>query len=255
MLSKTVQEDMAILQENAENQRKSFPLKEFLEECKSALQVISEKCNDNKQLESTRLEVHKQLDSIDFTNMDYEDIDEFLANFRASVSRKKRPSRASDVTKQVDAPTFHTGQGPYEPSHHLPGVWFFKLPHKNGEGNNVGNPLGKDFIAKVEDGSLTCGEGSAMTALHVTNSASYWKNARDRIRNQAALMLPEREMARTVRETRQNEPDAAPCGAILPRIVTAGTVTRRAVEPTWLTASNAYKDRVGSELKAMIQVR
>lgn len=28
-------------------------------------------------------------------------------------------------------------------------------------------------------------------------------------------------------------------GAILPRIVTAGTVTRRAVERTWLTASNA----------------
>lgn len=28
-------------------------------------------------------------------------------------------------------------------------------------------------------------------------------------------------------------------GAILPQVVTAGTVTRRAVEPTWLTASNA----------------
>ena len=29
-------------------------------------------------------------------------------------------------------------------------------------------------------------------------------------------------------------------GAIIPRVITAGTVTRRAVEPTWLTASNAY---------------
>lgn len=28
-------------------------------------------------------------------------------------------------------------------------------------------------------------------------------------------------------------------GAILPQVVTAGTITRRAVEPTWLTASNA----------------
>ena len=28
------------------------------------------------------------------------------------------------------------------------------------------------------------------------------------------------------------------CGVILPQVVTAGTVTRRAVEPTWLTASN-----------------
>ena len=33
----------------------------------------------------------------------------------------------------------------------------------------------------------------------------------------------------------------------------AGTVTRRAVEPTWLTASNARETRVGSELKVMVQ--
>ena len=29
-------------------------------------------------------------------------------------------------------------------------------------------------------------------------------------------------------------------GAIVPRLVVSGTVTRRAVEATWLTASNAY---------------
>lgn len=32
-----------------------------------------------------------------------------------------------------------------------------------------------------------------------------------------------------------------------------GTLTRRAVEPTWMTASNAQKDRIGSELRAMVQ--
>lgn len=32
-----------------------------------------------------------------------------------------------------------------------------------------------------------------------------------------------------------------------------GTVTRRAVENTWLTASNAKKNRIGSEQKAMVQ--
>lgn len=42
-------------------------------------------------------------------------------------------------------------------------------------------------------------------------------------------------------------------GSILPRAVVAGTVTRRAVEPTWLTASNSYSDRLGSELKGIIQ--
>lgn len=33
--------------------------------------------------------------------------------------------------------------------------------------------------------------------------------------------------------------EEAQYGAILPQVITAGTVTRRAVEPTWLTASNA----------------
>ncbi|OTF72606.1 hypothetical protein BLA29_013098, partial [Euroglyphus maynei] len=42
-------------------------------------------------------------------------------------------------------------------------------------------------------------------------------------------------------------------GSILPRVVVCGTVTRRAVEPTWLTASNSYPERLGSELKGMIQ--
>lgn len=29
-------------------------------------------------------------------------------------------------------------------------------------------------------------------------------------------------------------------GSIVPRVVPAGTITRRAVEKTWMTASNAY---------------
>jgi DNA polymerase gamma 1 len=42
-------------------------------------------------------------------------------------------------------------------------------------------------------------------------------------------------------------------GVILPQIRVAGTVTRRAVEPTWLTASNPKEDSLGSEQKAMIR--
>ncbi|OWB54568.1 hypothetical protein B5S28_g418 [[Candida] boidinii] len=45
----------------------------------------------------------------------------------------------------------------------------------------------------------------------------------------------------------------AKMGIIIPQIVPMGTITRRAVEKTWLTASNAKKNRLGSELKAMVQ--
>ncbi|KAI9640178.1 DNA-directed DNA polymerase gamma mip1 [Ciborinia camelliae] len=50
-----------------------------------------------------------------------------------------------------------------------------------------------------------------------------------------------------------NARDNAEIGYILPQVIPMGTVTRRAVENTWLTASNAKKNRVGSELKSMIK--
>jgi DNA polymerase gamma 1 len=47
--------------------------------------------------------------------------------------------------------------------------------------------------------------------------------------------------------------DPSEVGYILPQLIPMGTITRRAVERTWLTASNAKKNRVGSELKAMVK--
>ncbi|KAH7972421.1 hypothetical protein HPB52_012069 [Rhipicephalus sanguineus] len=77
---------------------------------------------------------------------------------------------------------------------------------------------------------------------------SYWKNARDRIMGQMVVCSTSDELPGTVEADERTDN-----GVILPRIIPAGTVTRRGVETTWLTASNAYKDRVGSELKCMIQ--
>ena len=42
-------------------------------------------------------------------------------------------------------------------------------------------------------------------------------------------------------------------GMILPQVIAMGTVTRRAIEKMWLTASNAKKNCVGSESKAMVR--
>ena len=121
----------------------------------------------------------------------------------------------------------------------IPGAYFIRLPHKNGANYNVGNPLGKDFIAKMEDGSLSSSDNSlASMLLKQSLSLSYWKNNHKRIRGQMTVGLGD---------------GSSDLGAILPRVVVAGTVTRRAVEPTWLTASNQDTTRVGSELKAMIQ--
>ena len=72
--------------------------------------------------------------------------------------------------------------------------------------------------------------------LKYSKMMSYWRSNRDRICNQMVVKVDNKDNY-----------------AILPQIVTAGTLTRRAVEKTWLTASNARLDRIGSELKAMIR--
>ena len=141
------------------------------------------------------------------------------------------------------------GVGPYHDI--LPGVDFYKLIHKYGENKRVSNPLAKDFLSKIEDGILrSYNENDAEIVLKCSKMCSYWKNNMDRIRSQVTVYLPE-ETPLHINAGVASADDVY--GAILPRVVSAGTVTRRAVESTWLTASNAYVDRVGSELKAMIQ--
>lgn len=123
---------------------------------------------------------------------------------------------------------------------------YFRLPHKDGEGNNVGNPLSKSFVKAIETGELSSaaaedGDKAAAQAAHDATQmnvlCSYWMSSRERIMDQ---MVVYRDGDRSK-------------GMILPQVITMGTVTRRAVEATWLTASNAKKNRVGSELKAMVR--
>uniref|UniRef100_A0A3Q4GIG5 DNA polymerase subunit gamma-1 n=1 Tax=Neolamprologus brichardi TaxID=32507 RepID=A0A3Q4GIG5_NEOBR len=149
---------------------------------------------------------------------------------------------------------YHHGNGPYNDVD-IPGCWFFKLPHKDGNHNNVGSPFSKDFLSKMEDGTLRAGRGgtNATRALEINKMMSFWRNAHKRISSQMVLWLRKGELPHFVSRHKDFDEEGQ-YGAILPQVVTAGTVTRRAVEPTWLTASNARRDRVGSELKAMVQV-
>lgn len=95
----------------------------------------------------------------------------------------------------------------------------------------------QDFLKKVEDGTLKAfGSDITDVILKVRKSLSYWISARKRVNSQMVIPINNQDY-----------------GAILPRVIVSGTITRRAVERTWLTASNAYEDRVGSELKGMVQ--
>ncbi|XP_053175066.1 DNA polymerase subunit gamma-1 [Scomber japonicus] len=167
---------------------------------------------------------------------------------------KKNGSQDPHYVPEESHCHYHHGNGPYNDVD-IPGCWFFKLPHKDGNQNNVGSPFSKDFLSKMEDGTLRAGRGgtNATRALEINKMMSFWRNAHKRISSQMVLWLRKGELPQFVSRHKEFDEEGQ-YGAILPQVITAGTVTRRAVEPTWLTASNARRDRVGSELKAMVQV-
>ncbi|ODN03888.1 DNA polymerase subunit gamma-1 [Orchesella cincta] len=130
-----------------------------------------------------------------------------------------------------------------------PKCMFVPLPHKDGPNNRVGNPLAKDFLAKIEEGILSSADDNdfANKVVRLSKMTSYWRNNRDRIMGQMTVWHDQEQVSL---QDADKEPSY---GAILPQVAVSGTLTRRAVEPTWMTASNAYEDRIGSELKGMIQ--
>ncbi|KAJ9108112.1 hypothetical protein QFC19_002577 [Naganishia cerealis] len=137
---------------------------------------------------------------------------------------------------------------------------YVKLPHPAGGDANVGNPLSKSFLRYIENGVLASAPAeagrpdsgiasAAADAMNMNAQCSYWISARERILDQMDVYAQD---IGTMGFDRTSE-TSDNIGIILPRVITMGTVTRRAVESTWLTASNAKKNRVGSELKAMIR--
>lgn len=141
---------------------------------------------------------------------------------------------------------------------------FYKVPHTSGEDANVGSPFGKSFIGFFDDRTLRSehpeelGKRAARDALDLNAQCSYWIAVRDRVSNQMVVWDGEADtnmgfapgasgMRQTGEEAQRRK------GLILPQVITMGTVTRRAIEKTWLTASNAKKNRVGSELKSMVK--
>lgn len=128
---------------------------------------------------------------------------------------------------------------------------YIKVPHKDGEQANCGNPLAKNYISSFEDKVLTSEFEAARQALELNAQSAYWISSRERILGQFVVWDNNPTVDMKLPE-RRSKPHSK-YGIILPQMVTMGTITRRAVEKTWLTASNAKANRIGSELKSMVQ--
>ncbi|KAI9208094.1 DNA polymerase family A-domain-containing protein [Polychytrium aggregatum] len=126
---------------------------------------------------------------------------------------------------------------------------YFRVPHKDGENVNCGNPLGKSYLPAFEEGTLTSNCPEALEILKLNAKCSYWISARRRVIDQFVVWQDGGEI--DLGEIKSSNDQAV--GVILPLAIAMGTVTRRAVEPMWMTAANASEKRIGSELKAMIR--
>lgn len=231
-----------------------FPIRAFFEYCSSA--ILGDAASTGSQLDSDTMtisQLERQLqaatDSFDKC-LDEATLISLLREIN-SIERELRTTKKIDSKKRKQKSSNSNDDTGI--SIDIPGVIFHRLPHKNGAGNAVGNPLSKDSLFRIDDGTLK----SAIEDMPINESLkdssviSYWKSNQKRIEDQMRVTLPKEHVLRN--DTNVTGDDDTYVGAIVPRLVTAGTVTRRAVESTWLTASNAYEDRVGSELKAMIQ--
>ncbi|KAG0641560.1 DNA polymerase family A-domain-containing protein [Tuber brumale] len=129
---------------------------------------------------------------------------------------------------------------------------YYKLPHKDGPGSRCSTPLAKGYLQYFESQTLSSEYPLAREALEMNAACSYWISARDRIRSQMVVYRSDLERAEGMEGVEKAEEGMDEFGIILPQLIPMGTITRRAVERTWLTASNAKKHRLGSELKAKV---
>ncbi|WFD45335.1 DNA-directed DNA polymerase [Malassezia psittaci] len=137
-----------------------------------------------------------------------------------------------------------------------PEACFYKLPHGKGDGSNVGNPFSKGLQMYFENMRLESlhpseeGKALAKRAVECNAMCSYWISVRDRVERQNVIWDGDANTCMGFASSDQHDEQR---GMILPQVISMGTVTRRAIEKTWLTASNAKTNRIGSELKAMVR--
>ena len=127
----------------------------------------------------------------------------------------------------------------------------FKVPHPDGPNKRCTSVLSKNYMRYFDDGTLTSEYDYAKKILKLNNEASYWMGNRNRIMDQ--FVVYNKEGKNKFFDTRRESQQHKDMGIIIPNLASMGTITRRATENTWLTASNAKKNRIGSELKALIE--
>lgn len=128
----------------------------------------------------------------------------------------------------------------------------FRVPHPEGPKRRCTSIMTKSYLKYFESGELSSEYEYASEILNLNATASYWMGNRARIMDQFVVYADPEGKKNRFFNTKADLKANKDLGMIIPKFCTMGTVTRRATENTWLTASNSKSNRIGSELKAMI---
>lgn len=129
----------------------------------------------------------------------------------------------------------------------------FKVPHPEGARRRCTIIMSKSYLRYFDSGVLTSEYDYATKILSLNATASYWTGNRARISEQFVVYSDTQGKENSFFKTKKDRSAHSDMGMIIPKLCTMGTITRRATENTWLTASNSKATRIGSELKAMIE--
>ncbi|CAG8579919.1 7133_t:CDS:2 [Diversispora eburnea] len=126
---------------------------------------------------------------------------------------------------------------------------YFAIPSKGSEGHRCGNPLAKRYMREYENGIISSEYSQAEMVFKMNAACTYWMSIRERIKSQLLIYPKEHGIENVDLELT----DSKDLGIILPKALPIGTITRRVVENTWATATNAKDYLIGSEHKSMIK--
>lgn len=129
----------------------------------------------------------------------------------------------------------------------------FKVPHPDGAAKRCTSVLSKRFLQYFDKGVMTSEFDYTHEIISLNTAASYWQGNRQRIMDQFVVYNDATHQKNQFFGTKKQSQANPDMGIILPRFCSMGTITRRATENTWLTASNAKKSRIGSELKSLVE--
>lgn len=133
--------------------------------------------------------------------------------------------------------------------YHHGGRDYIKIPQldSSAKSKSVGSLFSKAFMAAHTDGDLRSDEHAAFASLMMESyrKTAFWNSIRSRCYSQLLVCRSD-----LIGFEKSVEGEGG--GVILPHLIPMGTVSRRAVEPLWLTATNASMELVGSELKRNI---